>query len=307
MLALREEAVSSGPTGPSSVTWFYLSFEFLLGLAVSGFLVLLAAVKSALPKPPRDLTGDVVLVTGATSSLGSSLAEEFARGGCSVICVDGAESNVEETASRVRARYPGMERIGPRYRDAKGVTSRVRRPLANGGLAYRCNLWDRDEIKELAEKVREDVGRVDVLVTCAGSSGQGLLDTISQTLMSHYWTVLAFLPSMLNRERAHVIGVTPSVSTEDAYMGSKAAIAGLMESLGEQLSGRGSRLTFMTVAPRAEPRSIEQNEREIAKGVVQAVQRDMCCISTTWSSKVFYQLSCKLYAGITAFTRWLDT
>lgn len=31
-------------------------------------------------------------------------------------------------------------------------------------------------------------------------------------------------------------------------------VLGLMESLGQQFSGRNNRLTFMTVAPKAEPR-----------------------------------------------------
>lgn len=37
---------------------------------------------------------------------------------------------------------------------------------------------------------------------------------------------MAFLPWMLNKGRAHIIGVMPTLSTEDAYMGSKAAVAG---------------------------------------------------------------------------------
>lgn len=64
MLTIRDESVISGPTisSPSSAAWFYLSVEFLVGLGISGFLLFLSLVKSVLPKPPRDLTGDVVLV-----------------------------------------------------------------------------------------------------------------------------------------------------------------------------------------------------------------------------------------------------
>lgn len=71
MLSVREAESVSMPSAtpssalinsPSSVTWFYLSFEFLLGLGISGFLLFLSVVKRLLPKPPRDLTGDVVLV-----------------------------------------------------------------------------------------------------------------------------------------------------------------------------------------------------------------------------------------------------
>ena len=37
---------------------------------------------------------------------------------------------------------------------------------------------------------------------------------------------MAFLPWMLHKGRAYIIGVMPTLSTEDAYMGSKAAVAG---------------------------------------------------------------------------------
>ena len=102
-----------------------------------------------------------------------------------MICVDEAGSDVEGTASRLRAKYPGVERVGPSYRKQEDdPDARRQRPAS---LAYSCNLWDREQIKVLARKVKEEVGRVDVLVTCAGSPEEGLFDTVSRTLMSHYW------------------------------------------------------------------------------------------------------------------------
>jgi len=38
--------------------------------------------------------------------------------------------------------------------------------------------------------------------------------------------VLAFLPFMLQRDRAHIIGITPIASTQDVYLSSRATIAG---------------------------------------------------------------------------------
>lgn len=63
MLSIRDEAITANSkTGSSINIWLYLSIEFLIGAVISGFLSILNAVKSLLPKPPRDLTGDVVLV-----------------------------------------------------------------------------------------------------------------------------------------------------------------------------------------------------------------------------------------------------
>lgn len=63
MLPIREETIiTNSRTVSSTNIWLYLSIEFLVGAVISGFLTILNAVKSLLPKPPRDLTGDVVLV-----------------------------------------------------------------------------------------------------------------------------------------------------------------------------------------------------------------------------------------------------
>lgn len=63
MLPIREETIiTNSRTVSSTNIWLYLSIEFLIGAVISGILTILNAVKSLLPKPPRDLTGDVVLV-----------------------------------------------------------------------------------------------------------------------------------------------------------------------------------------------------------------------------------------------------
>lgn len=132
-------------------------------------------------------------MTGATSTtLGGLLVEEFARGGCSVICVDEDGGAVEEVAAKLRARFPPaddvVEDVPRRRKDsAQGLPSRPR----FSGYAYSCDLRDREQIRSLAKRVKEDVGRVDVLVTCAGDPRDQLFDTVSRTLMSHYWVAIA--------------------------------------------------------------------------------------------------------------------
>lgn len=64
LLQVREETtIANSRMVPSINLWFFLSAEFLIGTAISAILALLTIVKSFLPKPPRDLTGDVVLVS----------------------------------------------------------------------------------------------------------------------------------------------------------------------------------------------------------------------------------------------------
>jgi len=63
MLRVRDESMVTNLRIGFSINFlFYLSFEFLIGVVISGFLIILNVIKSLLPKPPRDLSGDVVLV-----------------------------------------------------------------------------------------------------------------------------------------------------------------------------------------------------------------------------------------------------
>lgn len=58
-----EMAIVSSRIPYSSFTiWLFLSIEFVISTLLSIFLRILKIFKSLLPEPPRDLTGDVVLV-----------------------------------------------------------------------------------------------------------------------------------------------------------------------------------------------------------------------------------------------------
>ncbi|XP_076763305.1 retinol dehydrogenase 10-A isoform X2 [Xylocopa sonorina] len=301
MLPVRSETLV-GPSRmvcPSSTVWFLLTMEFVIGMFLSAFLAVLAIIKSLLPKPPRDLTGDVVLVAGASSSLGESLAVEFARNGCSVVCVDNDYESIEETVSKLKQQYSAIEEVEPSYR--KNDSPRRKATIS----AYECDLLDKDEIRRTAQKVKEEIGRVDVLVTCVGDSNQDIFDTASRTLMSHFWTVLAFLPLMVYRNRAHIVGVTPVASSTDAYHGSRAAIVSLMANLCHELSNHGSHLTFLAFSPIAECSTLKQSEEQVAKNIVRAVKTDQNSLSVSWTSKLLYKISCMVYNGITLLTQWI--
>lgn len=63
MVPMKEEVFTNSRMGsPSSIAWLYLLAEFFIGVLLSTTLFFLGIIKSLLPKPPRDLTGDIVLV-----------------------------------------------------------------------------------------------------------------------------------------------------------------------------------------------------------------------------------------------------
>ncbi|XP_076656670.1 estradiol 17-beta-dehydrogenase 11 isoform X2 [Halictus rubicundus] len=286
---------------PSSTVWLLLVVEFLIGALISGFLAILNLVKSLMPKPPRDLTGDVVLIAGAASPLGESLAEEFAKCGCSVICVDQDVEAIERIATGLKTRNPMVEEVKPSH--GKSGSPRTKTVKT----AYECDLLNRCEILRTAQKVKDEIGGVDILVTCVGSVDQDIFDITSKTLMSHFWTVLAFLPLILYRERGHIVGVTPVASCHDAYLGSRAAITSLMRHLCHELSNRSSHLVFLAFSPVARSSTLEESEKEIAASIVQAVRTDRNTLDAGWTSRFLYRISCSVYYYIAAFTEWVHS
>ncbi|OAD56022.1 Retinol dehydrogenase 10, partial [Eufriesea mexicana] len=286
MLPIRDETVIVNPrmVYPSSTVWLFLTIEFFVSTFLSAFLTALTVIKSLLPKPPRDLTGDVVLIAGASSSLGESLTEEFVKSGCSVVCLDNDCTVLEETASRLRKQYPSIEEVKPTHRKDDST------PCCSAISVHECNLLDKNEIRRVAQKVKEDIGKIDVLVTCVGSPDQDIFDTASRTLMSHFWTVLAFLPMMMYRERAHVVGVTPVASNNDAFHSSRVAIISLMENLCQELSNHSNHLTFLTFSPTAECSTMKESEIQVAKNIVRAIKTDQCNVNVSWISRLLYHI-----------------
>lgn len=94
---------------------------------------------------------------------------------------------VEEIIARLRSRCCRVEGIGPNYRKHELENEK---PVIT---AYECDLLDRHAIRKIARKIEDDVGGIDILVTCAGQPNQDIFDMASTTLMSHYWVNVAIM------------------------------------------------------------------------------------------------------------------
>lgn len=240
------------------------------------------------------------MIAGAKSTLGQSLAKEFAKSGCSVICVDKDLEEITKTTESLDSQYPWIEEIKPRHRkDASSTRLRA--------IPYQCDFESHEDIRRLARNIKDDVGSIDVLVTCTGSSSHDVFDIANGTLMSHYWTVLAFLPTLLHGKHTFVVGITPVASREDGYLGSRAAIAGLMDGLGQELNDHSSRITFLSLSPVASRGSpIKETEEKLARDVVEAVKADHRSLLSNCFYRALYRLSGVLYKGIATVTQWVD-
>ncbi|XP_069507376.1 retinol dehydrogenase 10-A-like [Ambystoma mexicanum] len=198
--------------------------ESLILLANVGWHVLQTIILWIRKPTEKSVGSEICLITGTASGLGRLFALEFAKRGATLVLWDiHAEGNAA-TATQVRA---------------MGVNA----------YAYACDVSQREEVYETAEKVRREVGDVTILINNAGvAAGMPLLQcsdellerTLRMNCHAHFWTVKAFLPKMIEMNRGHIVtissyhGLIATAGIED-YCASKFATVGFHESLSHQL------------------------------------------------------------------------
>eukprot|EP01137_Pigoraptor_chileana_P010434 Opistho-2@60068 len=195
---------------------------FILRTYVEEFFRLVCAKR-------KSVSSDIVLVTGAGSGIGRLTALGFARHGATVVLWDINGEAVRRVADEVRASGKGR------------------------AVHYQVDLSRREDVYAVAAAVKRDVGDVTILVNNAGIvTGKPFLDspdhliekTFQVNTVSHFWTVKAFLPAMLARNRGHVVTVASSAGTVGVarlidYCSSKFGAVGFDEALRMELSKHG--------------------------------------------------------------------
>ncbi|HKE03186.1 MAG TPA: SDR family oxidoreductase [Blastocatellia bacterium] len=208
----------------------------LLGLALTGAGLYLAA--RAIRQYARwyDLRGKNVLITGGSRGLGLALGREFVlRGACVAICARDVEELERASSDLVR---PG-------------------RPV----LALPCDVSDLEEVGRMMEAVREHFGTIDVLVNNAGVIEVGPVETMTMAdfeealdinLRGPLHTMLAAVPEMRQRGEGRIVNIA-SIGGKIAmphlapYTMSKFALVGLSKAMRVELAKDGVIVT--TVCP----------------------------------------------------------
>ena len=149
----------------------FVVIEFL-GLVGTLFLLILKSfVQFFIPPSRKDITGEIMFLTGAGSGLGRLMALKFARLGATVVCVDINETSNDETVQKIKSE--GFKAYG-----------------------YKCDCSSREDIYRVAELVKKQVGDVTMLINNAGIvSGKKFLETedwmIQKSMdintMAHFW------------------------------------------------------------------------------------------------------------------------
>lgn len=101
--------------------------------------------------------GQTAIITGASSGIGRSIAEEFAAAGADVVICSREQDNVDPVAEEINE----SERPGE-------------------ALPIECDVTDREAVEALVEATVEEFGSIDSLVNNAGASFMAGVDDISE-------------------------------------------------------------------------------------------------------------------------------
>jgi len=175
----------------------------------------------------KDLSGQNALVTGAAMGMGKSLSRLLLLEGVRVAVVDVREEALEATRKELD-------------------------PLGDVA-SFGCDVSDRHAVYEMAVKVREEFGAIDLLVNNAGIVKAGLFTgkpdellerTVAVNLMSLFWMTKAFLPDMIAGGRGHIVNMASAggilgVPYISDYCATKFGVIGFTESLRQEMKLRG--------------------------------------------------------------------
>jgi 3-oxoacyl-[acyl-carrier protein] reductase len=117
----------------------------------------------------RSLEGKVALVTGASRGLGRTDALTLAKAGADVVVTDillEEEADLEQTTERLGPMAQVMVQSQTVYTRS---TAEQIREMGRRSAAYRMDVTNRDEVESVMAKVKEEFGRIDILVNNAAT------------------------------------------------------------------------------------------------------------------------------------------
>jgi short-subunit dehydrogenase len=216
-----------------------------------------------------DLSGAVVVVTGASAGIGEATALAFARRGARVVLAARRADRLDDLVARIE-RHGGT------------------------ALAVPCDVGDADRVAALPAVVAEAFGGCDVLVNNAGIPRGGAFAALSfaqidevvrVNLLGVLYGTRAFWPAMLAQGHGHVVNVaslagrfaTPGASV---YTATKHAVVALSEALHYEGEPRGVLVTAVNPGlvategfPQDDlPRRLVMRPERVAEAIVRVVR-----------------------------------
>lgn len=176
-----------------------------------------------------DLKDKIVVVTGAASGIGRSLAIRFASEGAKhVVCADLNLSGAAETANQI------------------------------SGTAIEVNVGREEDIAALIERVETEIGPIDLFVSNAGILTVGGMEVPNEdwqriwdiNVMSHVWAARHVVPRMVERGGGYLLNTASAAGLLNQvgaapYGVTKHAAVGLAEWLAMTHGDQGIRVSVL--------------------------------------------------------------
>lgn len=175
----------------------------------------------------KDVSQDIVLITGAGSGLGREIALEYANLGCSLVLWDINKQGLDESQLVVEAaQEKWVEKQQEQFKGSTIPTTQTNRDKFC--KTYVVDVSDSSQVQANADLLMKDLNHdrwskkdqderyVSVLVNNAGIYHGLLLDDLTNkqiervfkiNILSHFWTVRAFLPYMKRHQRGHIVEI----------------------------------------------------------------------------------------------------
>jgi uncharacterized protein len=183
------------------------------------------------------MTSKLVLVSGASSGIGEATAKRYAAGAHVLLLARNAE-RLDRVAESIR-------------RDGGAATP------------YVIDLADANAIAETSARISREHGTPDILINNAGAGRWlPLLDTsadeasamIAVPYLAAFNLTRAFLPDMIARGSGALAYITSPASfiawpNASAYTAARRAVAGLAETMQQELRGTGIAVTLVVLGP----------------------------------------------------------
>jgi len=185
------------------------------------------------------LEGSTAFVTGASKGIGRSVTHLLAEEGCDVAITARTEENLRETAKAI-----------------ENATGRTVLPLC-GDMSVP------EDVTRTVNAAIEQLGGINIMVTCAGSSPGGLLEdltddqwagSMSLKFLGYVWACRAVIPHMRERGSGSIVLVVGNDGLKPSYWEMTAGVANAADinfasSLAEQYGPYGIRVNTVNPGP----------------------------------------------------------
>lgn len=161
------------------VGFFSFLGNFFKGSLIALWYLLKAIVLFFIPKCLRfkDVSNDIVLITGGASGIGRLMAIKFAKLGAKVVIWDLNPAGLEETAKMIEELRSKRENVGKCHH-------------------YQVDISNRMSVYAAAERVKQELGTVTILVNNAGvvtgkrfleCQDEQIVKTFDVNILAHFW------------------------------------------------------------------------------------------------------------------------